>query len=126
MITTGSTGSTLEQKFGLQVEIKVSSGPLGGDQEIGGYIAQKKVGAVIFFKDPLSAHAHDSDIGALGRLCDVHNLLVATNPASSHALVHFIKMNSDQVVTMSSDDSKAVKAYKQEQSIVMSKVVVGG
>merc|ERR1711988_1054630 len=88
IVTTGSTGRALESGLGVKIDTKVSSGPLGGDQEIGGMIAQGKVGAVFFFRDPLSAHPHDSDIQALGRLCDVHNSMAAGSPASGTALTH--------------------------------------
>merc|ERR1719436_1617493 len=93
VVTTGSTGSALEKKLGLRITLKVSSGPLGGDQEIGALISQRQLGAVFFFRDPLSSHPHESDIQALARLCDVHNLMASTNPASGDTLV-FALQNS--------------------------------
>ena len=54
IVTTGSTGSALEKKLGLTVACKVASGPLGGDQEIGGMITNDAVAAAFFFIDPLS------------------------------------------------------------------------
>jgi methylglyoxal synthase len=40
------------------------SGPLGGDAQIAGRVAEGKTAMVLFFKDPLSSHAHDADIYA--------------------------------------------------------------
>ena len=54
-MTTGSTGASLEQKLGLHIERKVASGPLGGDQEIGGMITNDEVAGVFFFIDPLTS-----------------------------------------------------------------------
>ena len=48
IVTTGSTGASLEQKLGLEVRRKVASGPLGGDQEIGALVAQNRVSGVFF------------------------------------------------------------------------------
>ena len=84
IITTGSTGMTLEQKLGLTVYHKVAFGPLGGDQEIGALVTQGKVCGIFFFKDPLSAHQHATDIEALTRVCDVHNVPYATNASAGH------------------------------------------
>lgn len=79
LIATGTTGSHVESA-GLKVE-KVSSGPLGGDAEIAAEIAQGKIHAVIFFRDPLDKHPHEPDIYMLLRICDVRNVPLATNPA---------------------------------------------
>lgn len=86
LVATGTTGGILQDKAGLTVE-RVLSGPLGGDQQIGARVAQEKVLAVIFFRDPLTAQPHEPDVSALTRLCDVHDVPLATNPASAAALM---------------------------------------
>lgn len=85
LVATGTTGSILQKQTGLEVE-RVLSGPLGGDQQIGARIAEEKVLAVFFFRDPLTAQPHEPDVSALVRLCDVHDVPLATNPASAEAL----------------------------------------
>lgn len=86
LVATGTTGGILQDKTGLTVE-RVLSGPLGGDQQIGARIAEEKIRAVIFFRDPLTAQPHEPDVSALVRLCDVHDVPLATNPASASALM---------------------------------------
>lgn len=86
LMATGTTGGILQDKAGLEVE-RVLSGPLGGDQQIGARIALDEVLAVIFFRDPLTAQPHEPDVSALLRLCDVHDVPLATNPASAQALM---------------------------------------
>lgn len=81
LIATGTTGSHLE-KAGLQVEC-MQSGPLGGDAQIASRLVEKKLDMVIFFRDPLGKHPHEVDVNMLMRLCDVHNIPLATNPASA-------------------------------------------
>jgi len=91
LIATGTTGGILESKTGLSVT-RYLSGPLGGDQQIGARVAQEEVMAVIFFRDPLTAQPHEPDVSALLRLCDVHNVPLATNPASADALMHWLAL----------------------------------
>lgn len=86
LIATGTTGGILHKQTGLEVE-RMLSGPLGGDQQIGARIAEQRVTAVFFFRDPLTAQPHEPDVSALVRLCDVHDIPLATNPASAEALV---------------------------------------
>ena len=62
--TTGSTGGALEKKLGLRIGRKVASGPLGGDQEIGGFITKDECAAAFFFIDPLSAHPRAAGVPA--------------------------------------------------------------
>lgn len=83
---TGNTGSLIEEKLKLKVN-KVRSGPRGGDLQIGGLLASEKIDFVIFLRDPLTAQPHEPDVSALLRVCDVHNIPLATNLASAEALV---------------------------------------
>lgn len=85
IIATGTTGSHVENS-GLLVE-KVLSGPLGGDAQIASLAAEKKLDAVIFFRDPLDKHPHEPDVQMLMRICDVHNIPLATNPATAKLLI---------------------------------------
>lgn len=90
LVATGTTGGVLQKQTGLTVE-RVLSGPLGGDQQIGARIAEERVLAVFFFRDPLTAQPHEPDVSALVRLCDVHDVALATNPASAEALVVWLE-----------------------------------
>ncbi|MBT5690200.1 MAG: methylglyoxal synthase, partial [Opitutae bacterium] len=75
---------------------KVKSGPLGGDQAIGQMISTDNIKGIIFFRDPLSPHPHHADIEALGRLCDVYQVPLATNPATATAVLDYLVTNSDK------------------------------
>lgn len=90
LVATGTTGGILAKQTGLEVE-RVLSGPLGGDQQIGARLAEERVLAVFFFRDPLTAQPHEPDVSALVRLCDVHDIPLATNPASAEALMLWLR-----------------------------------
>jgi methylglyoxal synthase len=85
LIATGNTGA-LVRETGLQVTRKLS-GPIGGDAQIASEVAVGRCSGVIFFRDPLGMHPHDPDISMLMRICDVHNVPLATNPASACLLI---------------------------------------
>jgi len=84
LVATGTTGKHVEGA-GLQVD-KVLSGPLGGDAQIAAQVAVGEVDAVFFFRDPLDKHPHEPDILMLMRICDVHNIPLATNPATARLI----------------------------------------
>ncbi len=86
LMATGTTGKRLEESTDLDVERK-QSGPLGGDMQIGAEIADGNCDGVIFLRDPLTAQPHEPDISALLRLCDVHDVPLATNLASADAVL---------------------------------------
>jgi methylglyoxal synthase len=88
IIATGTTGAKTEQA-GFEVE-KLLSGPVGGDAQIAAKVAEGKVQMVIFFRDPMDKHPHEPDIFMLMRICDVHNIPLATNPASAKLLIQGI------------------------------------
>ena len=77
LVGTGTTGQRIEEETGLNVEQKLS-GKLGGDTQIGAEVAAGEIDAIIFLQDPLSAQPHEPDIMALVRLCDVHDVPLAT------------------------------------------------
>ncbi len=85
LVATGTTGSKAK-KAGFNVT-PLLSGPLGGDAQIAARVAEGKTKMVIFFRDPLAKHPHEPDISMLMRLCDVHNVPLATNPATAEMLV---------------------------------------
>lgn len=82
LVATATTGRLLVEKVGLKVHT-VLSGPLGGDAQIAGMVAEGRVQVVIFLVDPLSAHPHDPDIRTVMRVCNVHNVPIATNVAAA-------------------------------------------
>lgn len=92
IVATGTTGSHAE-KAGLKVD-KMLSGPLGGDAQIATLAAEKKLDVVIFFRDPLGKHPHEPDVQMLMRVCDVHNIPLATNPATAQLLLDQICKNN--------------------------------
>ena len=90
IVTTGTTGKKVRHA-GIQDVETVNSGPLGGDAEIAAMVVRKEVDAVLFFRDPLDKHPHDVDISMLMRLCDVHDVPLATNYRTASILVKWFK-----------------------------------
>lgn len=86
LYATGTTGTRIIEETGLDLH-RFKSGPLGGDQQIGAYISDNKMDLVIFIRDPLTSQAHEPDISALLRLCDVYEIPLATNMGSAEVLL---------------------------------------
>lgn len=87
---TGTTGKLINEITGIDVK-RYLSGPLGGDQQIGGEIASGNIDMVIFLRDPLTAQPHEPDVTALLRICDVHSIPLATNLGSAKILIQSFK-----------------------------------
>lgn len=87
LLATGTTGRLIAEATELAVE-RMQSGPYGGDQQIGARVAAGEIDAVLFLRDPLTAQPHEPDISALMRVCDVHNVPLATNLASAELILH--------------------------------------
>ena len=90
IVTTGTTGKKVKHAGIDTVEI-VNSGPLGGDAEIAAMVVRGEIDLVIFMRDPLGKHPHDVDINMLLRLCDVHDVPLATNYRTASYLIKFLK-----------------------------------
>lgn len=86
LIATGTTGKLLTENTGLPVS-RMLSGPIGGDAQIAAQVAEGRITAVFFFIDPLGKHPHDPDINSLLRICNVHNVPLATNTATAACLL---------------------------------------
>ncbi|MDO4783192.1 MAG: methylglyoxal synthase [Capnocytophaga felis] len=92
IIATGTTGQHA-QNAGFEVE-RVLSGPKGGDAQIAAQIVEGKIQGVFFFRDPLDKHPHEPDILMLMRICDVHNIPIATNPATAELVLKGLARNN--------------------------------
>jgi len=119
LVATGTTGTAIFQSTGITLSRKVSSGPLGGDQVIGSMVASDNLLAVIFFRDPLSPHAHHADVEALGRVCDVYRVPFATNVVTAEAVLIHIDNNARKEMGIL-DESLA--KYRQHQAEVIEKL----
>jgi methylglyoxal synthase len=86
LIGTRTTGNLMRDKVGLDVTLMLS-GPMGGDAQIAAAVAEGKVEAVFFFIDPLTANPHDPDIQTVLRICNVHNVPIATNAATASFII---------------------------------------
>jgi methylglyoxal synthase len=94
LVATGTTGQMLLDA-GIDKIQRVASGPMGGDAEIGAMVSRGEMDAIIFFRDPLDKHPHDVDISMLMRLCDVHNIPLATNQKTAKIVVSYYDSTLD-------------------------------
>jgi methylglyoxal synthase len=86
LIATRHTARLVRDKVGLEVR-ELLSGPEGGDAQIAAHVATGDVDAVFFFVDPLWAQPHDPDVRALLRVCNVHNVPLATNLGTADLII---------------------------------------
>ena len=86
LYATGTTGRLVEEVTNLNVH-KYLAGHLGGMQQLGSQIEHNQMDLVIFLRDPLSPKTHEPDVNSIVRLCDMHNIPLATNLASAEFLI---------------------------------------
>lgn len=91
---TGTTARMITDNTGLPVR-GYSSGPLGGDQQIGAKIVEGKIDFVIFLSDPLAAQPHDPDVKAFLRICQVYDIPIATNKATADFMITSALMDEE-------------------------------
>ena len=87
LVATGTTGKMIAEATGLQVQ-RFLAGVQGGDQQIASRIACNEVDLLLFFRDPINAKPSEPNEMTLLRLCDVHNIPMATNIATAEVLIH--------------------------------------
>ena len=86
LFATGTTGRLIEEVSNLTVH-KYLAGHLGGEQQLGSEIEHNDIDMVIFLRDPQNPKSHEPDINNVVRLCDVHNIPLATNVATAELLI---------------------------------------
>ena len=87
LCATGATGKMVAEATGLEIQ-RFLGGSQGGDQQIAARISFNEIEMLIFLRDPLTAKPHEPNDMNLLRLCDVHNIPVATNIATGEVLIH--------------------------------------
>jgi methylglyoxal synthase len=92
-MATGSSGALIAEEIDLDVEC-MATGPDGGDLQIGASIVAGEVDAVIFLRDPLTAHPGEPSIDAIMKVCDVHGVPLATNRGTAEILLRNVTRRS--------------------------------
>lgn len=87
LVATGTTGGLIIDATGMDVH-RFLSGTQGGDQQIGARIAYNEIDLVLFFRDPLNENMGEPDVAPIIKLCDIHNVPIATNIATAEVLIH--------------------------------------
>ena len=90
LCATGTTGKMVSEATGLRIT-QFLSGSQGGDQQISSRIACNEIDLLLMFGDPMSQKPDEPKTYTLLRLCDVHNVPVATNIATAEALIHALE-----------------------------------
>ena len=86
LFATGTTGRLVEETSNLNVH-KYLAGHLGGEQQLGSQVAHNDIDLVIFLRDPVTQKHYEPDIHSVLRLCDIHNIPLASNLATAEALL---------------------------------------
>ena len=86
LFATGTTGRMVEEVTNLTVH-KYLAGHFGGEQQLGVEIEHNRIDLLIFLRDPLTQKSHEPDVNNVVRLCDIHNIPLATNVATAEMLV---------------------------------------
>ena len=86
LFATGTTGRLIEEVTNLNIH-KFLAGHLGGEQQLGAQIEHNDIDLIIFLRDPIAPKGHEPDVHNIVRLCDIHNVPIATNLATAELLI---------------------------------------
>ncbi|HIQ98741.1 MAG TPA: methylglyoxal synthase [Candidatus Scybalocola faecavium] len=86
LYATGTTGRSIEEVTNLNIH-KFLPGPLGGEQQLGAQIEHNNIDLLIFLRDPMNAQSHEPNVHEIVKLCDMHNIPIATNLATAELLI---------------------------------------
>ena len=86
LYATGTTGRLIEEVTNLNIH-KYLAGPLGGKNQLAAQISQNQLDALIFLRDPMNPNPDEPDVNDVIRLCDMHNIPMATNLATAELIV---------------------------------------
>ncbi|MBQ9886022.1 MAG: methylglyoxal synthase [Lachnospiraceae bacterium] len=86
LFATGTTGRLIEEVTNLNIH-KFLAGHLGGEQQLAAQIEHNQIDLIIFLRDPLSPKSHEPDVFKVIKLCDMHNIPLATNVATAELLI---------------------------------------
>ena len=86
LYATGTTGRLIEEVTNLNIH-KFLAGHLGGEKQLGAQIENDELDLIIFLRDPLTPKMHEPDVNNVFRLCDIHNIPLATNVATAELLI---------------------------------------
>src|SRR5574344_1231900 len=86
LYATSTTGRLIEEVTNLNIH-KFLAGHLGGVQQLCSQIEQNQIDMIIFLRDPLTPKMHEPDVNNIFRLCDMHNIPLATNLATAELLI---------------------------------------
>ena len=86
LYATSTTGRLIEEVTNLNIH-KHLAGHLGGMQQIGAQIEQNEIDLLIFLRDPINPKRHEPDVTNVVKLCDMHNIPLATNLATAELLI---------------------------------------
>ena len=97
LICTGTTGSLIEKALQKKLKthhkektlniVKLKSGPLGGDQQLGAMICEGNIDILIFLWDAMQPQPHDVDVKALLRITTLYNVVSACNRATADFII---------------------------------------
>ena len=86
LCATGTTGKLVAEATGLKIE-RYLPGMQGGEEQISARVSYNEIDLVLFFRDPMSNSQYEPDVHVLARLCDMHNIPIATNAATAEMLI---------------------------------------
>ena len=124
-----ATGTTARVLKGVDDSLEIEamkSGPLGGDQQLGGMIADGKLQMLVFFQDPMTPQPHDVDVKALIRLSTVYDVPLACNRASADFLISSPLFDSEEHHQSRTGQEDRFKAYTERKLPRITKIFSNG